>query len=88
MVQTTRRERLAERLERQFGYCGDALDKFVQAATQEEYYTEYALRQMQALMKVSTQLAGALARLEPPAKSGETPLAPAENSENRGSIPQ
>jgi len=86
----TRRQRLSAALETQFGHCNHAADAFAGWAKEINYdRSDYLLRQMQSLMKVSVQLAGAIARLDRAAASAQQPSAIApENSENRGSIPQ
>jgi hypothetical protein len=66
-------------LEGHLARCDAALAACAEGQTPNDLLGEWPLKRMLSLMKMSTQLAGAIARLDARAP---------KNLENRGSIPQ
>ena len=75
----TRQEKIAAMLEGHLASCNAALAACAKGRTPEDLLGEWSLKRILSLMKMSTQLANAIARLD-----AQTP----KNRENRGSIPQ
>ena len=80
MEETTRGQRIASALEREFQDCHDLLTGTMAAVMKNGAFEDWQLRNMLALMKTAAQLAGTINRLER--------MPPQKNLENRGSIPQ
>ena len=73
-------QRMVTTLEGQLASCETALAACLNGRRPEDLLGEWPLKRMLSLMKMSTQLASLISRLEARSSS--------KNTENRGSIPQ
>jgi hypothetical protein len=83
MNSESRTERIAAGLEKRFEDCSLVVEDCFSTVRKDGGYTDAQLRSTALFLRTSAQIAGVIARLEALAKRDK-----AEDSENRGSIPQ